>query len=145
MDKPVHLGLSIQEISKKLMYEFWYDYTNPKYQYNVKLCYMDTLRPKTYCYLIDDGNSDKKAKGTKKCVIKRILKFNDYKNYLLKNEIILKSQQRFKSEAHNVFTEEINDVALSSNDDKRLQTFDKITSFSYDTSVGKICEIELLE
>ena len=38
------------------------------------------LRPKTYSYLIDDGNSDKKAKGTKKCVIKRILKFNDYKH-----------------------------------------------------------------
>ena len=53
---------------------------------------------KTYSYLIDDGNSDKKAKGTKKCVIKRRLKFNDYKNCLLNNEILLKSQQRFKSE-----------------------------------------------
>ena len=38
------------------------------------------LRPKTYSYLIDDSNADKKAKGTKKCVTKRILKFNDYKN-----------------------------------------------------------------
>ena len=38
-----------------------------------------------------DGNSDKKAKGTKKCVIKRILKFNSYKDCLLRNEIILKS------------------------------------------------------
>ena len=54
------------------------------------------LRPKTYSYLMDDGNSDnKKAKGTKKCVIKRILKFKDYKNCLLNNEAILKSQQRF--------------------------------------------------
>ena len=42
------------------------------------------LRPKTYSYLIDDGESDKKAKGTKKCVIKRVLKFNDYKDCLLK-------------------------------------------------------------
>ena len=49
-----------------------------------------------YSYLIHYGNSDKKAKGTKKCVIKRILKFNDYKYCLLNNEIILKSQQRFK-------------------------------------------------
>ena len=49
-----------------------------------------------YSYLIDYGNNDKKAKGTKKCVIKRILKFNDYKYCLLNNEIILKSQQRFK-------------------------------------------------
>ena len=60
------------------------------------------LRPKTYSYLIDNGNNNKKAKGTQKCLIKRILKFNDYKNCLLNNEIILKSQQRFKSEAHNV-------------------------------------------
>ena len=54
------------------------------------------LRPKKYSYLTDDGNSDKKAKGTKKCIIKRILKFNDYKNCLLDNEIMLKSQQRLK-------------------------------------------------
>ena len=60
------------------------------------------LRPKTYSYLIDNGNNNKKAKGTQKCIIKRILKFNDYKNCLLNNEIILKSQQRFKSEAHNI-------------------------------------------
>ena len=60
------------------------------------------LRPKTYSYLIDNGNNNKKAKGTQKCIIKRILKFNDYKNCLLNNEIILKSRQRFKSKAHNV-------------------------------------------
>ena len=59
------------------------------------------LRPKTFSYLIDDGNSDKKAKGTKKCVIKQRLKFNGYRNCLLNNEIVLKSQQRFKSQAHN--------------------------------------------
>ena len=78
------------------------------------------LRPKTYSYLIDDGKNDKKAKGTKKCVIKRILKFNDYKNCLMNNKAILKSQQRFKSEAHNVYTEEVNKIALSSNDNKSL-------------------------
>ena len=48
------------------------------------------LRPKIYSYLIDDGSNDKKAKGTRKCVIKRILKFNDYKNCLLNNNTILK-------------------------------------------------------
>ena len=42
MNKPVYLGLSILEISKTLMYEFWYDYIKPKYQDNAKLCYMDT-------------------------------------------------------------------------------------------------------
>ena len=132
MNKPIYLGLSILEISKILMYEFWYDYMKPKYNNNVKLCYMDTdsfimdlktndfykdiandvenrfdtsnyevkmplpmgknkkiiglmkdelsgkiitefvtLRPKTYSYLTDDGKEDKKAKGTKKCVIKK--------------------------------------------------------------------------
>ena len=41
MNKPVYLGLSMLEISKTLMYEFWYDYIKPKYQDNAKLCYMD--------------------------------------------------------------------------------------------------------
>ena len=85
----------------------------------------------TYSYLMDDGNSDKKAKGTKKCGIKRILKFNDYKNCLLNNEIILKSQQKFKSEAYNVYTEEVNYIVSSSNDDKRLKTLDIITTYPY--------------
>ena len=42
MNKPIYLGLSILEISKTLMYEFWYDYMKPKYNNNVKLCYTDT-------------------------------------------------------------------------------------------------------
>ena len=102
------------------------------------------LGPKTYSYQMDDDNNDKKAKGTKKCVIKQRLKFNDYKDCSLNNEIILKSQQRFKSEAHNVYTEEINKIALSSNDDKRLQTFDRITSYLYGASAGKVCKSEIL-
>ena len=42
MNKPICLGLSILDISKILMYEFWYDYMKPKYGNDVKLCYMDT-------------------------------------------------------------------------------------------------------
>ena len=42
MNKPIDLGLSVLEISKILMYEFWYDYMKPKYNNDVKLCYMDT-------------------------------------------------------------------------------------------------------
>ena len=42
MNKPVHLGASILELSKILMYEFWYDYVKPKYGGKAKLCYMDT-------------------------------------------------------------------------------------------------------
>ena len=103
------------------------------------------LRRKIYSYLMDDSSNDKKAKGTKKCIIKRILKFNDYNNCLLNNEIILKSQQRFKSEVHNVYTEETNKIALSSNDDKGLQTFYRIISYPYGASAGKICKTELLK
>ena len=192
MNKPIYLGLSILEISKILMYEFWYDYMKPKYGNNVKLCYMDTdsfimniktedfykdiandvekrfdtsnnevnkplptgknkkviglmkdelggkiimefitLRPKTYSYLTDDCKEDKKAKGTKKCVIKRMIKFNDYKNCLLKDEVILKSQQRFISKKHDVYTENINKIVLSNNDDKRIVSTDKFTSYPY--------------
>ena len=101
------------------------------------------LRPKTYSYLMDDGRNDKKARGTKKCVIKQRLKFNDYKKCLLNDEIILKSQQRFNSEAHNVYTEEINKIALNSNDEKRLQTYGTITSYPYGASVGKVCKTEI--
>ena len=75
---------------------------------------------------------------------KTILKLNDYKKCLVNNQITLKSQQRFKSKAHDVYTEEINKIALSSNVDKRLQTFDRITSCSYDASVGKVGETKLL-
>ena len=102
------------------------------------------LRPKTYSYLTDDCKEDKKAKGTKKCVMKLRLKFNVYKDCLLNNGIILKSQQRFKSERHDVYTEEIDKIALSSNDDKRLQTLDRITSYPYGASAGKVCKTELL-
>ena len=192
MNKPIYLGLSILEISKLLMYEFWYDYMKPKYGNNVKLCYMNTdsfimniktedfykdiandvgkrfdtlnyevnrplptgknkkviglmkdelggkiitkfvtLRPKTYSYLTDDCKEDKKAKGTKKCVIKIMIKFNDYKNCLLKDEVILKSQQIFRSKGHDVYTENINKIALSNNDDKRIVSSGKITSYPY--------------
>ena len=192
MNKPIYLGLSILDISKILMYEFWYDYMKPKFDDNVKLCYMDTdsfiiniktedfykdiandvekrfdmsnyevdrplptgknkkviglmkdelrggiitefvaLRPKTYSYLTGDCKENKKAKGTRKCGIKRMIKFDDYKKCMLNSEVILKSQQRFKSKGHDVYTENINKIALSSNDDKRLTALDKITSYPY--------------
>ena len=119
------IGLIKDELGGKIMTEFV------------------ALRPKTYSYLMDHGNSDsdthaiKKVKGTKKYVIKRVLRFNDYKNRLLDNKIKLNSQQRFKSESHNVHTEEINNIALSSNDGKRLQNFDRFPSHPYVISVGK--------
>ena len=192
INKRIYLGLSILEISKILMYEFWYDYMKLKYNDNVRLCYMDTdnfimniktndfykdisddvdkrfytsnyevkrplpirknkkiiglmkdelggeiitefiaLRPKTYSYLTDNDKIDKKTKGTKKCVIKKMIKFDDYKKCLLNDEIILKSQQRFISNKHDVYTEDVNKIALSNDDDKRIVSSNKITSYPY--------------
>ena len=90
-----------------------------------------TLRPKTYSFLTDDGKEDKKAKGTKKCIMKKMIKFNDYKKCLLNDEVIFKSQQRFISKKHDVYTENIDKIALSNNDDKRVISSNKITSYPY--------------
>ena len=120
------IGLFKDELGGKIMKEFV------------------VLRAKAYAYLMEDGSEHKKAKGTKKCLIKRELMFENYKDSLLNNKIILKSQQRFKSDHHRVYTEEVNKIALSSNDDKRIQTFDKVTTYPYGTNAFKVCESEML-
>ena len=71
-----------------------------------------------------DDSEVKKAKGTKKCVIKRELMFENYKDCLFNGEVILKSQQRFKSDHHKVYTEKVSKIAFRSDDDERLQTLD---------------------
>ena len=93
------------------------------------------LRAKTYSYLKDNNDEYKKAKDTKICVMKRKLKFKDYKkclklyqieniiNYCLKEiakykKVILKTKQRFKSKRHNFFIEKINKITLNSNADE---------------------------
>ena len=63
------------------------------------------LRAKTYAYLMNDEVEEKKSKGTKKCIIKRKLIFKNYNDCLFNSEGILKSQQRFKSDDHKVYTE----------------------------------------
>ena len=148
MNKPIYLGQAILDISKTLMYEFWYDYIKPKHNEKAKLCYMDNdsfiihietedfykdiaqdvnkwfdtsgydkndkrplpiginkkvigmfkdelngkivaklcgPRSKTYAYKMNDDIEKKKAKGTKKCVVKRSLKFDDYTDSLFNN------------------------------------------------------------
>ena len=207
MNNPVYLGMSILDISKTLMYEFWYDYIKPKYEDRAKLLYTDTdnfvihlitedfyediaddfekwfdistydendkrplpigknkksigflkdelggkimieviaIRPKTWAYLMDDGSEHKKAKGTKKCVIKRRLMFENHKDFLFNNKNIRKSQQRFKSDRHEVYTEEVNRTVLSSGDDKRLQAFDGVTTYPHKTNDFKVPESEML-
>ena len=134
------------------------------------------LRAKTYSYLKGDNDEDKKAKGTKKCVIKRNLKFRDQKNYLkvsqieneinylekkeidgnslkeitkykkvmTKNKQNIKTQKIFKSQRHNVFTEEINKVALASNAYKIIQAVNSTEIYAYVTSRDLICRKKIL-
>ena len=89
------------------------------------------LRPKTYSYLIDNDKIDKKAKGTKKCVIKKMIKFDDYKKCLSNDKVILKSQQRFISNKHDGYTEDVHKIAFSNDDDKRIVSSNKFTSYPY--------------
>ena len=120
------IGMFKDELGEKIMKEF---------------C---ALRAKTYKYVMDDDSEKKKAKGIKRCVIKCRLMFENYKDSLFNNKTILKSQLRFKSDHDNVYTEEVNKIALSSNDDKRLQTFDRVTTYPYGTNAFKVCESEML-
>ena len=78
-------------------------------------------------------------------MIKRELKFNDYKDCPLNNKVVLKSQQRFKSERHDIYTENVNKIALSNNDNKRLITFDKITTYPSLWIQRKECKRDLLK
>ena len=70
--------------------------------------------------------------------------FENYKDSLFNNKTIMRSQLRFKSDHHNVYTEEVNKIALNSNDDKRLQTFDRVTTYPYGTNAFKVCESEMM-
>ena len=184
MNKPIYLGQVVLDISKILMYEFWYDYLKPKYGDNIKLGYMDTvsfviriktddfykdisndinkwfdtsnydknidrpfqkgiskkviykfkdglggkimskfcvLRAKTYSFLIDgftdedyvkNGIVNKKAKGTKKCVVKHTITFNNYVQALFNDNTILRTQYTFRSDHHEVYTQNINKIAI---------------------------------
>ena len=89
--------------------------------------YMKKFCAKTYSYLMDDDSEKKKAIDS-----------------LFKNKTMLRSQLRFKSDLHIVYTEEVNKIAISSNDDKRLQTYDKITTYPYGTNAFKVCEGEMI-
>ena len=70
---------------------------------------------------------------------------NDHKEFIRKNKVALKTQQRFKSERHNAFIEETNKIALSSNDDKRMQSIDSIETCAYGTSKDLVSEREEIE
>ena len=70
--------------------------------------------------------------------------FKNYKDCFFNGEVILKSQQRFKSNHHKVYTEKVNKITLSSDYDKRLETFDGIKAYSYEKNVFNVRESETM-
>ena len=90
-NKPVYLGLSILEISKALMYEFWYDYMKPKYRDKVKLCYMDTdsfiMHIKTEDFYKDIANDVEKRFDTSNYEVNKPLPTGKNKIRLMKDEL----------------------------------------------------------
>ena len=101
-------------------------------------------RTRAYAFQMEKGIEKKKAKGTKKCVVKKDITFETYKKALFNNRTIIKSQQAFKSDHHNVCTKEYNKIALSNNDDNRLQTFYGITTYPIGTNAFNVCVSELM-
>ena len=102
--------------------------------------FKEELGGKIMAEFVDDDTEMKKAKGTKKCIVKRELTFKNYVDALFNDEIIIISQHRFRSDYHKICTEEVDKIALSSNDDKGIQTFDKVTTYPYGTNAFKVCE-----
>ena len=92
-----------------------------------------SLRPKMYSYRVDENgdtqSEPKKCKGIKKCVVKNTIRFDDYKICLLEGTTIHRSQLMFRSKKHNVRTLEVNKLALSREDDKRV-SIDGIASLA---------------
>ena len=101
------------------------------------------LTSKLYVFLDIDNAEEKKTKGVKKCVIKKVLKFNHYMDALLLNKTIRSTQQRFKSDYHTITTEEINKTSLSRKDDKRIQSFDGIHTYPIRTDNDLFNQLEL--
>ena len=101
-----------------------------------------SLASKAYADLDNNVKIEKRVKGIDKIVRDRVLKFENYMDVLLNKT--KNKQQRFKSELHTIYTEQINKIALSRKDDKRIQTFDGITAYPYGTNAFKVCESEML-
>ena len=88
------------------------------------------LRPKLYTYKIEGQGEKQRAKGVKKCVIKKSLSFEDYKKCPFTEEELMRDMNILRSQNHEIFSMTVNKVALSSNDDKRLLCPNKIDTLA---------------
>ena len=189
-NKPIYVGQAILDLSKKLMFEFHYDYIKPMYGYKAELLFTDTdslmyeiqtedfykdikddveerfdtsaypkeghksgipvgknkkeigmfkdevagnqithfigLRPKLYSYIVEDGKTEKKCKGIKKSVVSKGIKFEDYYDCLFTGEKQMRTMRIFQSKNHDIYSKEVNKIALSCDDNKRKVLEDKI-------------------
>ena len=89
------------------------------------------LKAKTYAHKLDDDTECKKAKGTKKCIVKRHIIFDNYLDILFETTRILKSQYTFKSDYHTQYTHKLNKIALNFFHDEKIQYNEKITTYPY--------------
>ena len=87
------------------------------------------LRPTLHSYKKLDGVEDKKCKGIKKCIVKKTITFEDYKNCLFNSSMEYRSQLMFRSMKHDIFTIEVNKVTLNRDDNKRISKKDWISTF----------------
>ena len=78
------------------------------------------LRAKLYSYKMYTGKEEKKCKGVKKVVVKKKISHQDYKDCLFSGRPQMRKMNVIRSHRHEIFTETVNKVALSANDDKRL-------------------------
>ena len=189
-NKPIYVGQAILDLSKKLMYEFHYNYIKPMYGFKAELLFTDTdslmyeiqtedfykdikddveakfdtsaypkeghksgipvgknkkvigkfkdevagnqithfigLRPKLYSYIVEDGKTEKKCKGIKKSVVSKGIKFEDYYDCLFTGKKQMRTMRIFQSKNHDIYSKEVNKIALSCGDNKRKVLEDKI-------------------
>ena len=78
---------------------------------------------------MDDDTEKKKVKDTKKCIVKRKITFKNFMDSLFNDKVLVKSQQRFRSDHHRIYTEKVNKIGLSSNDDKEYKHLIKLQHF----------------
>jgi len=94
------------------------------------------LRAKLYAIKKRDGEEEKKCKGVKKNVIRNKFFFNDYKDVLFSGKEVLRTMNVIRSRTHNLSTEQVNKIALSANDDKRIFRVDKIQTLAHGYRTG---------
>ena len=89
------------------------------------------LRAKLYSYIMEEGEENKKCKGVKKQVVEENITHEDYKTCLLTGKEILRKQNILRSYDHEVYTEEVNKIALSAADDKRYLLTDSFDTLAW--------------